>query len=192
MLATRSIPAGTFILQLSGVASDEDVPATVAKFSVIQRKQRAGSVDALLVGPIRFINHCCKPNCKVRGRSWHKLLNNVLPWSQIFPMVDHCDGLRHSACYLVQTLMPVAPDQEITIHYGDGYFTSSNTCACPHCAPKTTLQTLVEGTPSSSDDAQATSDVDEEAWQGGQRVQGDSKRRKRVGRRGPKRIRLDK
>lgn len=64
-MATAQIPPGTFILSISGIASSTSTPEHIGKFSIVQRKNGMGPYNALLAGPIRFVNHRCTPNAEV-------------------------------------------------------------------------------------------------------------------------------
>lgn len=66
VIATNRIPAERFIFPLSGITSSGGVPDDVETFSIVRRKSGRAAYDALLVGPIRFVNHHCDPNAEVR------------------------------------------------------------------------------------------------------------------------------
>lgn len=77
--AKSAIPRDAFILEMSGHASATapfvldasgcivgvDTSSGLAKFSLITRGKGGRQYIALLVGPIRFLNHQCNPNCEV-------------------------------------------------------------------------------------------------------------------------------
>jgi hypothetical protein len=85
IVATSLIPRGTLILELGGLMSADAVEKLAGShgypihksatqppfqtFSVIWRgKGQCGpgpKADRLLLGPARFVNHSCFPNCKV-------------------------------------------------------------------------------------------------------------------------------
>ena len=78
ILATSNIPKGTLMLELGGLmSSDAVVSGDLTQASSKKRKREdpqynfvfsviwKGS-DRLLLGPVRFINHSCQPNSRVR------------------------------------------------------------------------------------------------------------------------------
>lgn len=66
--ACRIIPAGCPILSTSTSLSEDVVPDDMAGISVIEatRGQKGPMGPRLMLGPLRFANHDCKPNCQVR------------------------------------------------------------------------------------------------------------------------------
>jgi hypothetical protein len=75
--ARRAIPAGCPILSVSASMSRDLVPAGLSSISVIASSSgQRGPVGArLMLGPLRFANHDCEPNCQVR-------LVSILYWFQ--------------------------------------------------------------------------------------------------------------
>lgn len=72
---------------------------------LMQRKQ-----TCLLLGPARFINHDCNPNCAL-----------VLP-------------RRNSNKISVRVIRPIEPGTELTVYYGKNYFSLKNReCMCLTC-----------------------------------------------------------
>lgn len=59
--ASRAISKGEWLLMATGIASKGTVPESVLRFSILEHNRE----NCLLVGPIRFVNHECKPNCVV-------------------------------------------------------------------------------------------------------------------------------
>jgi hypothetical protein len=65
--AERRILAGTVILSTCSSMSLDLIPDEQRGLSIIQssRKQLGPFGPRLLLGPLRFANHDCKPNCQV-------------------------------------------------------------------------------------------------------------------------------
>ena len=65
--ATRFIPVATFLLSGGGSMSSDLVEGRSA-ISIIEStpRQKGPFGHRLLLGPFRFTNHDCKPNCQVR------------------------------------------------------------------------------------------------------------------------------
>lgn len=76
----------------------------------------------LLLGPLRFVNHDCKPNCRLEG--------------------DYERGLlRATAVEAIQE------GEELTLSYGREYFSAGNQpCLCQTCCPVKPNQEEVSGT----------------------------------------------
>ncbi|KAF8502419.1 hypothetical protein BU17DRAFT_22562, partial [Hysterangium stoloniferum] len=128
ILARTRVPRGTVISELSGIMSSDsiDVPdldgpqhqhrtqkntrrSFFKPVSIIWRSngQAGDNVkgDRLFVGPARFVNHSCIPNCKP--------FNKTYAWG-------------------VETLREIQPGEEITVSYGEYYFAPGE-CACASC-----------------------------------------------------------
>lgn len=65
--ARQTIPAGCPILSTSTSLSKDVVPEDRGGISVIEgsRGQKGPMGPRLMLGPLRFANHDCKPNCQV-------------------------------------------------------------------------------------------------------------------------------
>jgi len=65
-MCTKFIPAQTYILMASGSMSSDNFGG--GGLSVILRGsgQLGPKNERLILGPLRFANHECKPNCQVR------------------------------------------------------------------------------------------------------------------------------
>ena len=66
--ARRLIPAGYPILSTSTSLSQDVIPGQMVGISVAEatQGQKGPKGPRLMVGPLRFVNHDCKPNCQVR------------------------------------------------------------------------------------------------------------------------------
>ncbi|KAJ1972047.1 histone lysine methyltransferase Set9 [Dimargaris xerosporica] len=112
ILATKSWQVGDTIVSCSGAiawlserAMNEFETAN-ADFSVMwwSRRQMYG----LFLGPARFVNHDCYPNCT------------------FLPMPGHIVSFK--------VIRPIRPGEEITTSYGDDYFGNGNCdCRCASC-----------------------------------------------------------
>ncbi|EJD03161.1 SET domain-containing protein, partial [Fomitiporia mediterranea MF3/22] len=118
ILATRPMPAGFLISELKGslaeLTDDEDkelknpsggIDGGRRDFSVIHSKQL--KKNHLFLGPARFVNHDCDNNCEL---------------------------FRDGRYITFRTIKPIALGQELTAHYGEGYFGKNNRhCLCETC-----------------------------------------------------------
>ncbi|KAI9509720.1 hypothetical protein F5148DRAFT_1282652 [Russula earlei] len=120
ILATRALAPGTVLSELKGsmadlTESDElELKRTDRRnsqggsrrdFSVIHSKQL--KKNHLFLGPARFVNHDCDNNCEL---------------------------FREGRYITFRVVKPVAVGEEVTAHYGDGYFGRGNRdCLCETC-----------------------------------------------------------
>lgn len=118
ILATRHLAPGTVITELKGSMAnltdeeDKELKRTDLRnsdvrrdFSVIHSKQM--KKNHLFLGPARFVNHDCDNNCEL---------------------------FREGKYITFRVLRPIAVGEEITAHYGDGYFGRKNRfCLCETC-----------------------------------------------------------
>ncbi|KAG6845900.1 hypothetical protein H0H87_000706 [Tephrocybe sp. NHM501043] len=118
ILATRNLAPGTVITELKGSMAnltdeeDKELKRTDLRssdirrdFSVIHSKQM--KKNHLFLGPARFVNHDCDHNCEL---------------------------FREGRYITFRTLRSIAIGEEITAHYGDGYFGRKNRhCLCETC-----------------------------------------------------------
>ncbi|KAJ7827208.1 hypothetical protein B0H13DRAFT_2439757 [Mycena leptocephala] len=119
VVATRALSSGTVITALKGSMAgltDEEYTrlrctdlrnADIRRdFSIVHSSHR--DKNYLLLGPTRFVNHDCANNC------------------ELFPQGKDIISLR--------VLRPIAIGEEVTVHYGDGYFGRKNRhCLCSTC-----------------------------------------------------------
>ncbi|KAI9017509.1 hypothetical protein BC832DRAFT_527031, partial [Gaertneriomyces semiglobifer] len=110
LIATRDFKSGDEIRHCTGVMANlseqEEEYLLNCDFSVIYSSKRA--CNCLFLGPARFVNHDCKPNCQfiVGG-------NNVISF---------------------KVLRDIAAGDEITTYYSDNYFGKNNCeCLCETC-----------------------------------------------------------
>ncbi|KAF9566673.1 hypothetical protein CPC08DRAFT_627960 [Agrocybe pediades] len=118
ILATRNLAPGTVIAELKGSMAnltdeeDRELKRTDLRnrdirrdFSVIHSKSM--KKNHLFLGPARFVNHDCNNNCEL---------------------------FREGRYITFRVLRPIAIGEEITAHYGDGYFGKKNRhCLCETC-----------------------------------------------------------
>ncbi|KAF9230702.1 hypothetical protein BU15DRAFT_68975 [Melanogaster broomeanus] len=118
ILATRPLSPGIVIVELKGSMAylskeeDRELKRTDLRnvdirrdFSVIHSRQM--KKNHLFLGPARFVNHDCDNNCEL---------------------------FREGKYITFRVLRPIATGEEITAHYGDGYFGSKNRyCLCETC-----------------------------------------------------------
>ncbi|KAF9012422.1 hypothetical protein BDQ17DRAFT_1232159 [Cyathus striatus] len=118
ILATRNLAPGSVITELKGSMAnlsdeeDKELKRTDLRncdirrdFSVIHSKQM--KKNHLFLGPARFVNHDCDNNCEL---------------------------FREGKYITFRVLKPIAVGEEITAHYGDGYFGKRNRhCLCETC-----------------------------------------------------------
>lgn len=62
MKAKRNLDRDEVILFAGGYVSKDLAKSDLQKFSLLEHKGKT----RILVGPLRFLNHSCKPNCEVR------------------------------------------------------------------------------------------------------------------------------
>lgn len=112
VLSQRPIQPQETIVELIGVTAplSEQVvssfTATKSDFSLIVSPY--GNSVHLLLGPLRFVNHSCRPNCRMR-------------WKQ-------------AAEVHLQAIKPIDVSEELTVYYGPEYFGEENDeCCCPVC-----------------------------------------------------------
>ncbi|KAI0051838.1 hypothetical protein FA95DRAFT_1457446, partial [Auriscalpium vulgare] len=119
ILATRALAPGA-VLELKGSMADltddeeQDLKRTDRRhsyggirrdFSVIHSKQL--KKNHLFLGPARFVNHDCDNNCEL---------------------------FREGRYITFRVIKPIAMGEEVTAHYGDGYFGKGNRdCLCETC-----------------------------------------------------------
>ncbi|KAH9957925.1 hypothetical protein BC827DRAFT_1106239, partial [Russula dissimulans] len=120
ILATRTLAPGTVLSELKGSMADLtegdelELKRTDRRnsqggirrdFSVIHSKQL--KKNHLFLGPARFVNHDCDNNCEL---------------------------FREGRYITFRVVKPVAVGEEVTAHYGDGYFGRGNRdCLCETC-----------------------------------------------------------
>ena len=118
ILATRKLAPGTVITELKGSMADltEDECRELKRtdlrscdirrdFSVIHSKSM--KKDHLFLGPARFVNHDCGHNCEL---------------------------FRTGRYITFRVIKPISIGEEITAHYGNGYFGRNNRhCLCASC-----------------------------------------------------------
>ncbi|KAI0062908.1 hypothetical protein BV25DRAFT_484322 [Artomyces pyxidatus] len=120
ILATRNLAPGAVLSELKGSmadltdAEDQELKRTDRRhtyggirrdFSVIHSKQL--KKNHLFLGPARFVNHDCDNNCEL---------------------------FREGRYITFRVIKPIAIGEEVTAHYGDGYFGRGNRdCLCETC-----------------------------------------------------------
>ena len=100
--AIEAIPAGIPILAMASSMSSDLIPGKATAISVIQsHPSQSGLVGVrLMLGPVRFANHDCNPNCQVRG---YTVLPCSTPDSKLGTATTYqglkCVHIVHSARY---------------------------------------------------------------------------------------------
>ncbi|KAF5380373.1 hypothetical protein D9615_004503 [Tricholomella constricta] len=144
ILATRNLAPGTVITELKGSMAnltdeeDRELKRTDLRssdirrdFSVIHSKQM--KKNHLFLGPARFVNHDCDNNCEL---------------------------FREGRYITFRTLRAIAVGEEITAHYGDGYFGRKNRhCLCESCEKRGRGGYA----PENEEDLQSSSDSDSDS-----------------------------
>ncbi|KAK7472765.1 histone lysine methyltransferase Set9, variant 2 [Stygiomarasmius scandens] len=121
ILATRNLVPGTVITELKGSMAnltdeeDRELKRTDLRHSDIRRDfsvihSKSMKKNHLFLGPARFVNHDCENNCEL---------------------------FREGRYITFRVIKPIALGEEITAHYGDGYFGRKNrNCLCETCEKK--------------------------------------------------------
>ncbi|KAF9145509.1 Histone-lysine N-methyltransferase set9 [Mortierella sp. GBA39] len=111
VIANRSFEAGDELRYCAGTIAnlteqeEKDLETKTSDFSVIKTSRRG---TCLFLGPARFVNHDCDPNCSFMSAG-------------------------SSAIYF-KVQKPISVNDEITTHYGDNYFGVDNQeCLCATC-----------------------------------------------------------
>ncbi|KAK6341312.1 Histone-lysine N-methyltransferase set9 [Orbilia brochopaga] len=113
VVARAPIAKGEVIKNLSGVmvtmTKEEEAEFNEASnrdFSIIHSSRKAGA--QIFLGPARFVNHDCSPNCRFVSAS-----KSTVTFA----------ALRH-----------IEPGEELTVYYSDDYFGPDNAeCLCQSC-----------------------------------------------------------
>ncbi|EPS38366.1 hypothetical protein H072_8022 [Dactylellina haptotyla CBS 200.50] len=113
VLARSEIHKGDSIRNLSGVmvtmTKEEEAEFNEASnrdFSIIHSSRKAGA--QIFLGPARFVNHDCSPNCRFVSAS--------------------------KSTVTFAALRRIEPGEEITVYYSDDYFGFNNAeCLCQSC-----------------------------------------------------------
>ncbi|KAJ3791018.1 hypothetical protein GGU10DRAFT_63924 [Lentinula aff. detonsa] len=121
ILATRNLAPGSVITELKGSMAnltdeeDRELKRTDLRNSDIRRDfsvihSKSMKKNHLFLGPARFVNHDCDNNCEL---------------------------FREGRYITFRVLRPISIGEEITAHYGDGYFGRKNRhCLCETCEKK--------------------------------------------------------
>eukprot|EP00914_Ancora_sagittata_P022871 GHVO01045378.1.p1 GENE.GHVO01045378.1~~GHVO01045378.1.p1 ORF type:complete len:527 (+),score=20.94 GHVO01045378.1:218-1582(+) len=121
ILATRNLAPGSVITELKGSMAnltdeeDRELKRTDLRNSDIRRDfsvihSKSMKKNHLFLGPARFVNHDCDNNCEL---------------------------FREGKYITFRVLRPISIGEEITAHYGDGYFGRKNRhCLCETCERK--------------------------------------------------------
>ncbi|KAG8908274.1 hypothetical protein FRB99_007807 [Tulasnella sp. 403] len=117
--ARLDIPSGTFILQMGGWVSKDPWGNDLTRLSVVQTfsKKRKGQYNALLTGPVRFLNHRCQPNCEFRF------------------LIDP-ETTKELHALMIVASRNIQKGEELTIDYGGEYFQGEQRCLCHDCIPR--------------------------------------------------------
>ncbi|KAF5370841.1 hypothetical protein D9758_001978 [Tetrapyrgos nigripes] len=150
ILATRNLVTGTVITELKGSMAnltdeeDRELKRTDLRHSDIRRDfsvihSKSMKKNHLFLGPARFVNakHDCDNNCEL---------------------------FREGRYITFRVIKPIALGEEITAHYGDGYFGRKNrNCLCETCEKKGRGGYAPVNDDDASDSSDSDSDVDDDS-----------------------------
>ncbi|KAJ7792688.1 hypothetical protein B0H14DRAFT_162465 [Mycena olivaceomarginata] len=109
IIAEEELPQQTIIHELTGLLSSD--PADGASHSNLSVMQDLDGVQRVLFGPIRLVNHRCAPNAR-------------------FDFAQHGNG--HTVTVRTNSKI-IRRREEITVSYGQGFWTEDNPCLCSVC-----------------------------------------------------------
>ncbi|ORZ06571.1 hypothetical protein BCR41DRAFT_167585 [Lobosporangium transversale] len=111
VIANRPFEVGNELRYCAGTIAnlneqeEKDLENRTSDFSVIKTSRKG---TCLFLGPARFVNHDCDPNCSFMSAGANVIYFKVLK--------------------------PINVNDEITTHYGDNYFgTNNQECLCATC-----------------------------------------------------------
>jgi hypothetical protein len=127
MKAQEDIPAGVSLLAACGSGSQDAVDRAGISIVKASRIQKGPTKPRLVLGPFRFVNHDCDPNCQVSHPLFHPRLDEAHPL-QMKP-------IKGTHAFIIYTIRAIKNDESITIKYtedGRSFFGSSQ-CRCSTC-----------------------------------------------------------
>jgi SET domain len=127
--ATAHIGAATWILSTCGSMSSDI--HHYRGVSVIQshHSQLGPSGPRLILGPFRFANHDCAPNCQVCVRN-----STHLQRSEPSAQIAHIPG---TYAFCLFALREIEVGESLTVRYTkDGYYDLTSGCRCQTCHPE--------------------------------------------------------
>ncbi|KAJ7605665.1 hypothetical protein DFH06DRAFT_1348517 [Mycena polygramma] len=108
--AQACIEADALIYEMVGQLSSDSVDGKArAKTTALSEMSAFDGSSRVLFGPIRFVNHSCKPNT-------------------VFELQERGITLR--------TVRDIAPGEEVTVDYGAEYWEEGHKCLCDICEPQ--------------------------------------------------------
>lgn len=124
------------------------MPKEMPYLSVIERKRGKKPYKALMAGPLRFVNHHCRPNAVVSPilpRESRRCRTNVNP-RQMLKVLDH-RGDKVLPAIMLQSIRSIKPGEAITVDYGELYWDAAWVCRCSDCDKEKPKATRKRETP---------------------------------------------
>jgi hypothetical protein len=144
LVATRPIPAYVDILSTAGLMAcdapydfDGDAQQEVddrLKLSVVTPNIKSLGPDAsrITLGPMRFANHDCQPNCEVRPHSSQMLA----PQQRSQSPLPQFNVIPQSYLVILMSITDITAGDPITVKYTDDWasYMPGEDCLCASCA----------------------------------------------------------
>ena len=126
--AKVAIPAASFIIASCSSMAQEVTSGPGGLSYIESTPGQLGPKGArMLLGPLRFANHDCNPNCQVYALILSSDYLYIIHVSQFFP-------IKNTHAYILVTLVDIKAGESITVKYTDtGYYADG--CLCASCHP---------------------------------------------------------
>ena len=132
--ARKRIPAACPILSTSTSMSSDLISPGVHAVSIIESGpgQKGPQGSRLMLGPLRFANHDCAPNCQVSDIPNRGFI--ICIHFSDFKFNLQFNSIKGSHAFMLWSIMEIGEDEAITVKYTkDAYFEDG--CACKTCHP---------------------------------------------------------